>query len=103
MGSITVDWESIKSELGNIHIFETGCGSGELILKLIDFSNDMISSYLGIDIRDRESWNDIMGKHSSIILKKGHSNDILSYIPEETNVFITQSAIEHFDNDLLFF
>ena len=33
----------------------------------------------------------------------GKSNDLVEHIPKDTNLFISQSAIEHFDDDLIYF
>ena len=48
-------WKDFKSELGNIQIFDTGCGSGDYGLKLKKFSNNNISSYTGIDIHKNKN------------------------------------------------
>ena len=36
-------------------------------------------------------------------MKQMNSNNILAEIPNKTNFFMSQSAIEHFENDLLYF
>jgi SAM-dependent methyltransferase len=98
-----IEWQLIRSELGKIHIFDTGCGSGNYALRLQDFSENSISSYCGIDPEPREIWAELTSKHNFITLKKFNSNQLLPLVPQETNLFITQSAVEHFENDLSFF
>jgi hypothetical protein len=34
---------------------------------------------------------------------KSSSDDIIKYMPPDTNLIVSQSALEHFENDLLFF
>lgn len=97
-----LDWQSIKQELGEINIFDTGTGKGYYSLTLNDFAGG-INSYFGVDYIARDCWAEIMQTHPFVTLKQHNSNNIISQIPPETNMFITQSAIEHFDNDLLYF
>ena len=97
-----LDWKVIKSELGNINIFDTGAGKGEYALKLNDFAEG-ISTYFGVDFSPRKEWENTMREYKFITMKQQNSNDILDVIPNKTNFFMTQSAIEHFENDLLYF
>lgn len=99
----TLPWEKIKEELGEIHIFDTGCGSGGYGLRIHEASGGMVASYTGIDAKEKPNWKEFQEKHPQFKLIKSSSSDIRSLIPAETNLFITQSAIEHFDEDLLFF
>lgn len=95
----TLPWQEMKEELGEIHVFDTGCGQGNYSLRLWDG----ISSYTGIDAKRRPNWAKLEAEHENIRFIESNSVDILSLIPEKTNFFITQSAIEHFDEDLKFF
>ena len=97
-----LDWKVVKAELGNINIFDTGAGKGEYALKLNDFAEG-ISTYFGVDLSPRKEWGKIMLEYEFITIKQQNSNDILDVIPNKTNFFMTQSAIEHFENDLLYF
>jgi len=98
-----LDWSAIVSEAGRLHVFDAGCGNGEYALRLQEFSGGSIERYYGIDSNPRESWAELQKNHDYIALKPHDSGDIVSIIPEDTNLFVTQSAIEHFENDLLFF
>ena len=95
-------WELIKDEIGQINIFDTGCGKGLYALFLKKFIND-INSYVGIDFYKRENWQKLMDQNSFITLIENSSSNIFEFIDNETNLFITQSAIEHFDYDLEYF
>lgn len=97
-----LNWNLIRSELGEIHVFDSGAGSGKYGIKINEFSNG-ITSYLGLDLSPNDEWQDLMENHAYIKMKQHHSDDILSAIPENKNMFITQSAIEHFKHDLLYF
>lgn len=97
-----LNWQSIKRQLGEINIFDTGCGAGDYGIMLNNFSNG-IESYFGTDFYPRKDWNKTMQKNSFIILKKSSSSNIKNLIPNKTNLIITQSAIEHFRNDLEYF
>lgn len=99
----TLPWAEIKKELGEIHIFDTGCGSGNYGVRLLDASRGVVSSYTGVDAKERSNWKDLREKYPNFKLIESTSSDVRALIPPKTNLFITQSAIEHFDEDLLFF
>lgn len=100
----SLPWEEVKKELGGeIHIFDTGCGHGNYGERINDGSGGIISSYVGVDAKRRPNWAVLEEKHSNFRFIESSSNDISPLIPPETNLFVTQSAIEHFDHDLLFF
>jgi hypothetical protein len=99
----TYPWEEVKKKLGNIHIFDTGCGSGNYGVRIAEASGGLVNSYIGIDAKEKPMWEEIRKNHPHFHLIRSTSNSITSHIPPETNLFITQTAIEHFDEDLLFF
>jgi len=99
----SLPWAEFKSELGSLHLFDTGCGHGNYSTRIADGSGWIIDSYTGIDAKRRENWQEIEAKFPNFKFVESRSNDILPLIPPETNVFISQSAIEHFDEDLRFF
>lgn len=99
---LKLDWKAIKEELGSINIFDTGTGKGGYALKLNNFSNG-ITKFFGVDIASHAEWNTIMREFQFVSLKQHTSNDIGEVIPQDTNFFMSQSAIEHFENDLLYF
>ena len=95
-------WELIKNEIGQVNIFDTGCGKGLYALFLNRFINN-INSYTGIDFRKRDNWQQLMNQNPFITLIENSSSNISEFIDNETNLFITQSAIEHFNYDLEYF
>lgn len=98
---IKLDWHKIKSEIGSINIFDTGCGNGNYASKLNQYAFG-INSYTGIDSAYYENWENL--KNISYINLINYSSiDFINIIPKGTNVFITQSAIEHFDFDIEYF
>ena len=98
----TLPWDKIREELGEIHIFDTGCGSGNYGARLDDASGG-VASYTGIDAKEKPNWAELQAKYPNFKLIKSLSTNIRPLIPTNTNFFITQSAIEHFDEDLAFF
>ena len=100
---LELPWTNIKKELQNINVFDTGCGNGNYGVKLSEFSNNLINSYSGIDIKVSENWDDIKKQYPTFRFHQFNGKDISEYIPSETNFIMTQSAIEHFEEDLLYF
>jgi len=98
---LKLDWEAIKSELGSVNVFDTGAGKGGYALKINDFAKG-ISKYCGVDSYQHKEW-EFIREYDFITMKQLNSNNILEEIPNETNFFMSQSAIEHFENDLLYF
>lgn len=100
---LQLPWEKILRELEHINILDTGCGSGNYGVNLQSYTNGNIASYTGIDMFQHNNWNTLVEKYSNFSFQKLESGDILEHIPDKTNLFISQSAIEHFEHDLLYF
>jgi len=96
-------WKEIQNELGEIHIFDTGCGNGSYGLRLQDWSNVRITKYVGMDTEIREGWQKIEKAHPHIIFLKGNASSVVKHIPKDTNFFITQSSLEHIEQDMYYF
>ena len=62
-----------------------------------------IDSYLGIDNFYNKNWEFLAKKYKFIKFYKTSYLNISKLIPKKTNLFISQSAIEHFDHDLEYF
>jgi len=99
----TLPWGKIKEELGEIHVFDTGCGQGNYSTRLQSASGGRITSYTGIDAKSRSNWDKLESENPNFKFIESNSSDITNLIPKDTNLFVTQSAIEHFDEDLKFF
>jgi hypothetical protein len=99
----SLPWKQIESDLGEIHVFDTGCGHGNYSTRLQSGSRGRIKSYAGIDAKRRPNWSELEKENPRFKFIETTSNNILPLIPKETTLFVTQSAIEHFDDDLVFF
>tara|TARA_B100001250_G_C19658470_1_gene725945 strand:- start:67 stop:1017 length:951 start_codon:yes stop_codon:yes gene_type:complete len=99
---LKIDWESIKSELGEINILDTGAGKGTYGLKLNEFAKG-ISKYYGIDSYLQNEWLDLERDYDFIKMKCHNSNSISEVLTDDINFFMSQSAVEHFDEDLKYF
>lgn len=96
-------WQRIREELQDIHILDTGCGSGRYALKLRQWSGGSMSTYTGLDTSPHEAWSDIERQTTDVRYYQADSSTVLDHIHEGTNLFISQSAIEHFEHDLDYF
>ena len=93
-----IDYNYLKEVLGsNLQVVDVGCGSGKYrnILKLSDKDH-----YLGIDISSSPFWSEPVERNVSF--RQTSYLNVHDYMPN-VNLIITQSAIEHFEFDLLFF
>ncbi len=99
----SLPWDRIQQELGEIHIFDTGCGKGRYSKTLLDFSDGRLASYTGVDLQARPDWMQLEQEYPNFHFKSLSSDKIITVIPPHANMFISQSAIEHFVNDLDYF
>ena len=97
-----INWEKVKNELGEINIHDTGCGDGTYSLKLDRYANG-INSYLGIDSLENKKWLELNQKNPLFDFKNETNLDLSKTLKSNTNIFISQSAIEHFQYDLEYF
>lgn len=100
---LSLPWNDIKEELGNIHVLDTGCGSGNLGPRLMNWSGDAITSYTGTDMVEHPNWRNLCEKYPFLHFITSRAEAVQPRIPDGTNFIMSQSAIEHFDNDLLYF
>ena len=47
---MTLPWGDIQSELAEMHVLDTGCGSGNFAVRLQNYTGGRIESYLGVDM-----------------------------------------------------
>jgi len=94
-------WSKISKVLGgSVKALEVGCGSGKYGKLLETQLGKSLNEYIGIDIKSNEKWKDYNNKNLEFVI--GNSNSIINYLPN-SNLIITQSALEHFDEDLAYF
>ena len=96
-----LDFSEIKSELQNrLDAIEIGCGHG-IYGDFLSSRLDEDFSYMGIDPMESNNW-DVLSNNKNLTFVKDSSEAITKYLNNKNFIF-TQSAIEHFDNDLKFF
>lgn len=96
------DWGAVRSELGDIHVFDSGCGRGILAERI----NDLVggySRYDGIDLAEHPEWLGLKESGLPVNFHVGDVAQVRAFIPPEANLFVSQSSLEHFPNDLDFF
>ena len=92
-------WDKISNVLGdNVNAIEVGCGTGRYGNLLGDLIKNF--NYLGCDINKKKIWD--TRTKPNINFKVINSDDIYDELKQK-NFLFTQSAVEHFENDFLFF
>ena len=95
----SIDYASLSAVLGRpISVIEVGCGSGvygERISKLVD-----IIEYTGVDIKENANWH-LLDSSRFTFIKDTYEN--FGAFASTQNLIITQSALEHFENDITLF
>ena len=95
----SIDWRFVTETLqGEIRAIEVGCGSGRYGRKISQLTQ--IESYTGVDIANSPEWNSNSESNFDYVL--GSYEDFDSLVANQ-NLVITQSALEHFENDFKFF
>jgi len=97
------DWKALQNTLGDINICDLGCGSGKYYELLQEYSNNNIGKYTGLDIYENKNWEKLKVQNDNVGFIKYDGKNILDLIPKETNLIISQSAIEHFTEDITIF
>jgi len=100
---MSLPWNKIEKELLKINIIDAGCGSGSYGSKINDWSEGRVHQYIGIDFQEHDNWQLLEKDYSNFRFLCFNVNEMETIIPEETNFFMSQSAIEHFKEDLTFF
>lgn len=98
---MNLEWEKILNDSGEINICDLGCGSGKYYFKLKEYSGNRINKYYGFDIQEHQEWK--MTENDLISFKSYDGKNILNLIPDDANLIISQSAIEHFQEDMTIF
>ena len=100
---LTLPWPTIGEELGEIRILDVGCGSGSYGPRMIAWAGGRIAVYAGADARPHAEWPALETRDRRLRFHVARAEHFADSIPRGTNMFISQSAVEHFDDDLGFF
>lgn len=100
---LTLPWSAIRDELAEVSILDVGCGSGSYGPRLLSWADGQVATYTGTDAHQHEGWAALKAGDRRLRFYQSQAEDFRGTIPDGTNVFISQSAIEHFDEDLTFF
>ena len=101
---MALPWQDICNALGEeIHVLDVGCGSGGYLERLQLWTKGLLSSYHGIDIKEMPMWRSSAEANPNISFKVIKPPFSASDVPSKTNLVVTQSAIEHFEFDTMFF
>ena len=99
---LTLPWAQIADELrGSVKALEIGCGTGRYGLLVQESLGNAFGGYVGLDATRHAEWD----RHSSdpkfefVCTDSGNTDQYLA----GANLIITQSALEHFEEDLTFF
>jgi SAM-dependent methyltransferase len=100
---MNLPWQLIETELGLIKIIDTGCGNGDYARKITNWSSNRINRYIGIDLIDNSHWRRLMDSNKKFNFQICDYLSVKNCLKKDTNLFITQSSIEHFKYDLKYF
>lgn len=95
----SLPWNEIEKELNHFNILEVGCGKGIYGKILNEILNNNKFKYNGVDIKKHKEWDEF---NKDFTFNIDISDNTFKYINNK-NLIITQSAIEHFENDITFF
>lgn len=99
---LTLPWQRIAGELGGfVKALEVGCGTGIYGTLVQDRLGDAFGGYVGLDVTRHAEWDDHRS-NPKIELICAESGSTAKYLAG-ANLVITQSALEHFEEDLTFF
>lgn len=98
---MSLPWSNLSKELQSARVLEIGCGTGIYGQLLEKCLGESFEHYLGVDIEPSEEWKS--GSTSTrFTFEVGRAGDAYKFLPG-TNLILTQSALEHFEEDLSYF
>lgn len=100
---MNLPWLEYAKNLGSLNLVDLGCGDGDYFKKIQLFSQGLVNTYTGIDIFEKENWRKLSSLFDNIQFKVASMQDIKDHLPVDFNFIISQSALEHFPNDLILF
>jgi SAM-dependent methyltransferase len=98
---MTRPWAAIRAELGPIRVLDVGCGRGDYGPRLLNWLAGAMERYTGIDVQASPEWTALADADPRLHFFESPAETCR--VPADTNMIVSQSALEHFDDDLLFF
>lgn len=99
---MSMNWSEVLSQLGTqVRALEVGCGTGVYGKLLSNLLGEDLGLYRGIDINENEAWKEFKDDNRFQFLK-GNASSIEKGL-QGVNFIFTQSALEHFEEDMIFF
>ena len=95
---LSLPWKEILINFGNLKILEIGSGTGKYGEFFNSFLKENLETYTGVDIKK----NNLKKIPDNFNFYIDTCDNVTKYI-QDHNILITMTAIEHFENDLLFF
>ena len=94
----SIDWDKVEHKLDNkLKLLEVGCGDGRYFSFIKKISKIKKINYIGIDIQKKKIKPE---KNLNFFLDSAYN---VNYYLNKVNFLFTQSAIEHFKYDIIFF
>ena len=101
---MALPWKKIRLALGGkIHLLDMGCGTGKYFQLLQNWGGHTLDTYHGIDSKKSQHWAQISKNNPDVRFKVMESLFSEDDLKPDTNFIMTQSSIEHFEFDSLFF
>lgn len=100
---VNYNWQKLEELIGRFNICDIGCGGGRYYSFINDTSGCKINRYLGIDIKENKNWEKLKKNNNNVNFTLYNGKDVFNEIPVQTNLIISQSAIEHFIEDITIF
>lgn len=98
---LALDTQDLRTRLGPIRVADIGCGQA----RYLDFIKHLFpefESYRGIDVQPRPRWPQLMEGDARISFHEADASQLSASSIADSNFLFTQSAIEHFRDDLTF-
>lgn len=92
-------WADMAEALGPLRILDLGCGSGEYGSKFSTWSGGRVSGYTGLDQQPHPRWAELAGRQPGVTFLTGDVEHIDDFIPGDTNLIVSQSALEHVEGE----
>jgi SAM-dependent methyltransferase len=95
----SLDAERIRTALGPLRLLDVGCGKGGY-MRLLAEAIGPLESYRGIDIKKRPSWAEIEASDPRCSFVETSATTLGPDLLDDVNFVFSQSALEHFKDDL---